>query len=154
MSQIIPEKILSQEILSQEISPQEIGQNMLKKDTAAKMLGIELVEIGAATATMKMQIRPDMLNGFAITHGGLIFALADTTFAYACNSLGGTTVASSASIEFLAATYAGDIISAQAKCVHQGKKTGVYEIVLSNQDHKKIGLFIGRSYRLSSKQES
>jgi acyl-CoA thioesterase len=124
------------------------GEAMYANDVAAQKLGIVLEEIGPGYARMRMAVREDMVNGHAICHGGFVFALADTAFAYACNSYNLTTVAASAAIEFLASAYSNDVLTAVAEEQVRGARLGVYDIVVTNQNNERLALFRGRSYRV------
>jgi acyl-CoA thioesterase len=110
------------------LSPQQlaeaVSQAMLAKDRVAQDLDIRLISVGAGSATMTMTVQERMLNGFAICHGGYITILADTAFAYACNSYNDVTVASSLGIEFIAAVQGGDVLTAVAKEVSLAGRTG------------------------------
>jgi acyl-CoA thioesterase len=97
---------------------------------------------------MSMKVREDMVNGHAICHGGLIFTLADSTFAFACNSYNHVAVAQGANIEFLAPGKLGDVLTAIGEERHHAGKTGVYDIRVSNQDGRTIALFRGKSFRI------
>ena len=89
-----------------------------------------------------------MLNGHQSCHGGQLFSLADTAFAYACNSQGLAAVASACTIDFLRPGFAGDTLTATAQVRHQGKQTGVYDIEIVNQQQKTVALFRGKSHRI------
>lgn len=119
---------------------------MLEKDSASRALGIA-VEINAAgSATTRMTVTEAMLNGFAVCHGGHIFALADTAFAFACNAYNKLTVAAGADIDFLRPAYAGDKLTAVAKERSRGGRTGIYDVTVRNQDAEEVAVFRGRSY--------
>ncbi len=124
---------------------------MLVKDRVAQDLNIQLVSVGAGAATMTMTVQERMLNGFAICHGGYITILADTAFAYACNSYNDVTVASSLGIEFIAAVQGGDVLTAKATEISLAGRTGLYDIDISNQSGKRVAVMRGRSYRLKGK---
>lgn len=124
------------------------GRVMYAKDAASQALGARLVSIGPGCASMDMTIRADMLNGHQTCHGGFIFALADSTFAFACNARNQTTVAAGCSIDYLAPGFLGDVLMAQAVEVSLAGRTGVYDVLVTNQDGKRIALFRGRSYRI------
>ncbi len=124
------------------------GEAMYAKDNASRGLGMVLEEIGPGYARMSMKVREDMVNGHAICHGGLIFTLADSTFAFACNSYNHVAVAQGANIEFLAPGKLGDVLTAIGEERHQAGKTGVYDIRVSNQDGRTIALFRGKSFRI------
>ncbi|HEY4467747.1 MAG TPA: hydroxyphenylacetyl-CoA thioesterase PaaI [Klebsiella sp.] len=123
---------------------------MYEKDTCAKAMGIEIIDMDEGYAQMSMVVVPSMLNGFQICHGGLLFALADTAFAYACNSQGGVVIGAAASIDFLRPAFEGDNLIATAMMRQQGKLTGVYDIEIVNQQQKFVALFRGKSHRTSS----
>ena len=121
---------------------------MYANDAATQALGARLVHIAPGHASMEMTVRADMLNGHQTCHGGFIFALADSTFAFACNTRNHVTVAAGCSIDYLAPGFAGDILTAQASEVSLAGRTGVYDVIVSNQDGKRIALFRGRSHRI------
>jgi acyl-CoA thioesterase len=121
------------------------SQAMLEHDRACQAQGISLKTIEPGQATMSMQVQAHMVNGHKICHGGFVFLLADSAFAYACNSYGQHAVASSAGIEFLAASALGDQLQATAKMIKQGKRSGIYDVVVTNQNKQTIALFRGRS---------
>ena len=104
---------------------------------------IEIREVGRATA--KMTVREDMVNGFNVCHGGLLFALADTAFAFACNAYDRKTVAASASIEFLRPAALGDRLRATAEEEYRGRRGGYYKVRIDNQDDEPVALFQGRA---------
>lgn len=122
--------------------------DMYERDHATQALGIEIVDIQPGAARMQMVVREDMLNGHQTCHGGFIFALADSTFAFACNSYNIQTVAAGCSIDYLAPGYEGDVLLAEASEQARSGKTGVYDIVVTNQDGKTIALFRGKSHQL------
>jgi acyl-CoA thioesterase len=124
------------------------GEAMYEKDNASRGLGMTLEEIGPGYARMSMKVREDMVNGHDICHGGLIFTLADSTFAFACNSHNHVAVAQGANIEFLAPGKLGDMLTAIGEERHSAGKTGVYDIRVSNQDGRTIALFRGKSFRI------
>ena len=121
---------------------------MFARDLASQSLGIELLEIGPGHARMSMTVREDMCNGHLVCHGGLIFTLADSTFAFACNSYNQNALALGCTIDFMATSRAGDVLSAAAEVRQQGSRTGVYDIVVSRQDGTAVALFRGKSYRV------
>ena len=138
------------------LSPQHIADTvskaMLAKDRVAQDLNIQLLAVVAGSATMTMTVQERMLNGFAICHGGYITLLADTAFAYACNSYNDVTVASSLGIEFIVAVQGGDVLTAVATEVSLAGRTGLYDIEISNQHGKRVAVMRGRSYRLKDKK--
>lgn len=121
---------------------------MYDDDAATQGLGIRLLEIAPGVARMSMTVRSNMLNGHKTCHGGFIFALADSTFAFACNSRNQATVASGCSIDYLAPGFEGDILTAYATEYSLAGRTGVYDVHVTNQDGQRIAIFRGRSYRI------
>jgi acyl-CoA thioesterase len=110
---------------------------------------MKLDEIRPGYARMSMPVRGDMLNGHATCHGGYIFMLADSAFAFACNSHNCVTVGAGCSIDYLAPGREGDLLVAEAVEQALTGKTGVYDIVVTNQEGRKIALFRGKSHRVS-----
>lgn len=125
-----------------------VGSTMYAADTASQHLGIKLEQIRRGYAKMSMRVRPEMLNGHKICHGGYVFTLADSAFAFACNSYNHIAVAAGANIEFLAPSYEGDVLSAEAQEQSLSGRTGFYDVIVSNQRGERIALFRGRSQRL------
>jgi acyl-CoA thioesterase len=125
-----------------------VGQAMWARDNATQALGMTLSAIGPGTATMLMAVRRDMLNGHRICHGGLIFTLADSAFAYACNSYNVNAVASGCQIDFLAPAREGELLEAQATERAATGRTGVYDITVRVQGGRQIALFRGKSHRI------
>lgn len=122
---------------------------MYSRDRAAQALGIEVVRVAPGAALMTMTVRGDMVNGHHICHGGMIFTLADTAFAYACNSYNRNTVASACSIDFLAPAKEGETLEAEAVEQSLSGRTGVYDITVRTPHGRVIALFRGKSYRIN-----
>ena len=126
-----------------------VADAMWSRDRAAQALGIRIEAVGPGTATLSMLVRGDMVNGHHICHGGLIFSLADTAFAYACNAYNRNTVASGCNIDFVAPGREGDTLQAEAVERALSGRTGVYDITVRDSAGKTIALFRGKSYRIS-----
>ena len=124
-------------------------KTMYERDPASQALGMTLDAIRPGYARMSMPVRADMLNGHGTCHGGYIFMLADSAFAFACNSHNLNTVGAGCTIDYLAPGRAGDVLVAEALEQALAGKTGVYDIVVSNQEGRKIALFRGKSHRVS-----
>jgi len=124
------------------------AQAMWSRDAATHALGMELAAVAPGSATMRMRVRPDMVNGHHICHGGLIFTLADSAFAYACNSYNLNTVASACQIDFLAPAREGDLLEAVAVERSAAGRTGVYDVTVGVVGGKTVALFRGKSYRI------
>ncbi|MDN4057824.1 hydroxyphenylacetyl-CoA thioesterase PaaI [Massilia sp. YIM B02769] len=125
------------------------GKTMYERDPASKGLGMTLDEIRPGYARMSMRVRPDMLNGHASCHGGFIFTLADSAFAFACNSHNFNTVGAGCTIDYLAPGREGDLLTAEAQEQALAGKTGVYDVTVTNGEGKTIALFRGKSHRVS-----
>ena len=123
-----------------------VRDGMLANDNATKSLNMRIVEVGPGQATLEMTVRTDMLNGHATCHGGFMATLADSTFAFACNSYNELTVASGFSIDFIAPAREGDLLSARCHEVAKTGRTGVYDTEITNQRGERIAMFRGRSY--------
>ncbi len=131
----------------QEIA-ERAGQAMFERDRASQMLGMQIVEMRPGYSRVTMAVRPDMVNGLRICHGGLLFTLADSAFAFSCNSYNENAVAATAQIDFLAPAFEGDVLTAVATEVWRSRRNGIYEITVTNQSGKRVALFRGRSHRV------
>jgi acyl-CoA thioesterase len=118
---------------------------MYANDHCSRALGITIVETNPGNACLQMTVRDDMINGHGICHGGLIFTLADSCFAFACNSRNQSTVAQSCNIDFLRPGRLGDLLTATATETHLAGKNGIYDIVVRDQDENVIAQFRGKS---------
>ncbi|WP_426165045.1 hydroxyphenylacetyl-CoA thioesterase PaaI [Pseudoduganella sp. R-34] len=125
------------------------GAAMFARDAASQALGMKLVEIRPGYARMTMPVRSDMLNGHQTCHGGFIFALADSAFAFACNSHNHTTVGAGCTIDYLAPGRMDDLLTAEAVERTLIGKTGIYDVTVSNQEGKMIATFRGKSHRVA-----
>lgn len=121
------------------------ANRMWSDDNASHALGIEIDVTVAGTARARMKIRDDMVNGLGVCHGGLVFTLADTAFAFACNGYDQQTFAASCHIDFLRPAKLGDELLAIASEDYRGRRSGYYSVSVRNQDDKVVALFRGRS---------
>lgn len=137
------------------MSPQQIADAvrdaMWANDPASRSLGMRMLAIGPGNAVIEMTVRADMLNGFRICHGGFITSLADSAFAFACNSYNALTVAAGLTIDFLAPAQVGDVLTATASERWQSGRNGLYDVEVQNQRGERVALLRGRSYRLKDK---
>lgn len=135
-----------------DLAPQALAEKvanaMYARDPASQGLGISLDGVGAGCATMSMTIRDDMLNGHGSCHGGFIFTLADSAFAFACNSYNLNTVGAACTIDYLAPGRQGDVLTASAREQALAGKSGVYDVTVVNQEGRTIALFRGKSLRV------
>lgn len=121
--------------------------HMMEHDLFSQWLGIEVLEIKEGYSKIKMTVRPEMINGFGIVHGGIAFSLADSAFAFACNNRNVLSVALDTSINFIKPVHVDDVLVAEAKELHNGKSTGLYHITITNQKQHEIAIFKGLCYR-------
>lgn len=128
------------------LTAQQYANVMLENDHASQALGITVEVTASGSALARVEVRKDMLNGFGVCHGGHLFALADTAFAFACNGYGEVTVAAGASIDFLKPAVRGDRLTATAVERSRGGRTGLYDVRVCRDDGVDIALFRGRSY--------
>lgn len=126
-----------------------VGEVMFANDVASKdTMGMELVSVAPGRAVMRMVVRPLHLNGHQICHGGFIFTLADSTFAFACNSHNRNTVAAGCSIEFLKPAHAGDVLTCEGVEQMQQGRHGVYDMKVVNQRGEVVAMFRGKSAQI------
>ena len=127
--------------------PQQVLQTMLANDNFSKWMGIEIDEFKEGYCQLHYTIIEDMLNGFGIVHGGVIFSGADSAFAFACNSQGILSVALDAHITFIRAAKAGDVMTVTATEIHTGNKTSFYNVTTTNKNEEVVSVFKGTAYR-------
>lgn len=120
---------------------------MFERDAGSQSLGMKVEKSGPGLSVVSMPVRADMLNGHGSCHGGFVFALADSAFAFACNSANRVNVAMSCSIDYLAPALADDLLTAQAEVLHTTGRTGLTEITVTNQHDQLIARFRGRSFQ-------
>ena len=121
---------------------------MYAEDGASQALGMRVLEVRPGCARLAMKVREDMVNGHQLCHGGLIFTLADSAFAFACNTYDLVTVAAAGTIEFLLSARLGDELTATAEERSRSKRTGVYDVTVRNQQGECVALFRGRSHQI------
>jgi acyl-CoA thioesterase len=136
-------------------TPQQIADKvrdaMFAGDRATRWLGMQVVQVAPGRAVLRMTVPEHMLNGHDICHGGLITTLADSAFAYACNSYNELTVASGFAVDLLAPGRLGDVLTATCTEVSRAGRTGLYDCEVLNQHGQRIAVFRGRSYTLKGK---
>jgi acyl-CoA thioesterase len=125
----------------------DVVDHMMENDRFSQWMGIEVLDIREGYSHIRMAIRPEMANGFGIVHGGVPFSLADSAFAFACNNRNNLSVALDVTITFIKAVQVGDVLTAEAKEVHNGRSTGVYLIDIRNQRQEQVALFKGTCFR-------
>jgi len=126
---------------------EEVVKHMMENDYFSQWMGIEVLEIKEGYSRIKMTVRNEMVNGFGIVHGGIPFSLADSAFAFACNNRNNLSVALDTSINFIKPVHVGDMLTAEAIEMHNGKSTGLYHISITNQNDHQIAFFKGLCFR-------
>jgi len=135
----------------QDKTANDVVAHMMQHDLFSQWLGIEVKEIKEGYSKIQMFVRNEMVNGFGIVHGGVAFSLADSAFAFACNNRNVLSVALDTAINFLKPVHPGDILTAEAKEIHNGKSTGLYHVTISNQKDHVVAVFKGTCFRTSKK---
>ena len=133
------------------ITAEKVIEKVMSDDMFSQWLGISIIEIAEGYSKIKMTVRPEMMNGLGIVHGGIAFSLADSCFAFACNSRNNLSVALDTSINFLKPVHVDDVLIAEAKEIHNGKSTGLYHITITNQKEHIVAMFKGTCYRTSKR---
>ncbi len=124
-----------------------VVSHMMDNDYFSQWMGVEVLDVKEGYSKIHMTIRKEMVNGFGIVHGGLPFSLADSAFAFACNNRNNLSVALDVTITFTKAVNVGDVLTAEAKEIHNGRSTGVYLITVTNQNDEHVALFKGTCFR-------
>ena len=128
---------------------EQVVKKMTSTDAFSRWLGIEIKEIREGYCSLRYSVTPDMLNGFGIIHGGVVFAASDSAFAFACNSHGRLAVALDVSITFTKSALVNEILSVEAKEIFLGNRTSLYDIITRNEKGEIIAVFKGTAYRTS-----
>jgi acyl-CoA thioesterase len=128
---------------------QKVVDKMLEHDAFSRWMGIVVDEVAEGYCRLHYTITADMLNGFQIVHGGVVFAAADSAFAFACNSHGRVSVALDVAITFTKSAALGDVLFIEAKQVHLGHKISLYDITTTNENGEIVAVFKGTAYRTS-----
>ena len=131
--------------------PNLVVAHMMENDLFSQWLGITLVKIRVGYSKIQMTVRPEMINGLGIVHGGIAFSFADSAFAFACNNRNNLSVALDTSINFLKPVYVNDTLIAETKEIHNGRSTGLYQIKITNQDEHVVAIFKGTCFRTNKK---
>jgi acyl-CoA thioesterase len=126
---------------------ERVVRSMLERDAFSAWLGLELLEVRPRYTALRMTVRPDMMNGFGVCHGGVTFALADSAFAFASNTHGRVTVSIDNSITYPAAVSTGDVLTAVATEESAANRIAFYAVRVTNQDGGVVALFRGTVYR-------
>ncbi|MFT3979338.1 MAG: hydroxyphenylacetyl-CoA thioesterase PaaI [Ferruginibacter sp.] len=125
----------------------DVVAHMMEHDLFSQWLGINVLEVKEGYSKIQMTVRPEMINGFGIVHGGIAFSLADSCFAFACNNRNVLSVALDTAINFTKPVHVDDVLTAEAKEMHNGRSTGLYHITIKNQHDHIVALFKGTCFR-------
>jgi len=128
---------------------EKLLHKMLDNDAFSKWLGIVIDDFREGYCKLHFTVREEMLNGFGIVHGGIVFSASDSAFAFACNGHGRITVALDVHISFVTAAKAGEVLTVEARELHAGNKIGFYDIITTNEKGNVVALFRGTGYRTS-----
>ena len=132
---------------------ERVVRGMLDRDAFTEWLGIEVLETAPARSTVRMTVRPDMVNGFGVSHGGIAYSLADSALAFAANTHGLVTVAIENSISYPKAARVGDVLTAVAEEESTTNKLGFYRVVVRNQRQEIVSTFRGTVYKTERQHE-
>jgi acyl-CoA thioesterase len=135
------------------MSPRQIVEHMLSNDAFSRWLGIELVEVSEGNCVLRLQVREEMTNGFHILHGGVSYSLADSALAFAANTHGQHSLSVETSISHLRAVQPGEWLTARSSERKAGRRTGVYDIEILNEQQQCVALFRGHVFRTDKKWE-
>lgn len=133
--------------LGEQVKAEQVVAGMMAKDAFSQWLGITVVDVRPRTATVRATVRPEMVNGFGVAHGGIAFAIADSAFAFACNTHGKVTVAIDNAITYPSAINVGDVLTAVAESEHESHRLGFYRVVVKNQRDETVAVFKGTAYK-------
>ncbi len=125
----------------------KVVAHMIENDLFSKWLGISVIEINDGYSKIQMIVRPEMINGLGTVHGGIAFSFADSAFAFACNNRNILSVALDTSINFIKTIFVGDVLTAEAKEIHNGRSTGLYHVTITNQNDNVVAMFKGTCFR-------
>lgn len=135
-----------------DLTPQQLAEAcaeaMFSRDQASQQLGMKIASVAPGRAVLTMTVDSRMVQGHGACHGGYLFTLADSAFAFSCNTYDKATVASGCSIEYVYPAKEGDLLTATAEERSRGNRTGIYDITITNQDNQVVAYFRGKSYQV------
>jgi acyl-CoA thioesterase len=134
-------------IRNEQLIAERIVAAMMAKDQFSQWLGITVTDVGPRRATVSAKVRADMLNGFGVAHGGIAFSIADSAFAFACNTNGKITMSIENAITYPVAVALGDVLTAVAEAEGESNKIGYYRVVVRNQKDEVVALFRGTAFK-------
>ncbi|MDQ6608452.1 MAG: hydroxyphenylacetyl-CoA thioesterase PaaI [Bacteroidota bacterium] len=135
----------------QDTLARSVVSKMMADDKFSQWLGVKILAVQEGYSKIRMTVRDEMVNGLGVIHGGIAFSLADSAFAFACNNRNNLSMALDTSITFIKPTKSGDVLTAEAKELHNGRSTGLYLITIINQNGEQVALFRGTCFRTGKK---
>ena len=133
------------------MTPLQTAEYMLNQDFFSQWMGVKIIEIKEKYCLLEMPIKPEMINGLKTVHGGVTFAFADTALAFSSNNTGEASVALQCSINFAKAVRVGEVLRAESILISDTRKTGIYDIQVTNQDQDLVASFRGTVYKINKK---
>lgn len=130
-----------------QMAAERIVAGMMSRDLFSQWLGVTVIDVRPRTATVRATVRPEMVNGFGVAHGAIVFGVADSAFAFACNTHGKVTMSIENSITYPKAIHVGDVLTAVAESESESNRLGYYRVVVTNQKDETVGLFRGTAYK-------
>ena len=137
-----------------QVLAERVASAMMAHDQFSRWMGMQIVDIRPRTATVRMTVRPEMVNGFGVAHGAIVFALADSAFAFACNTHGRVTVSIENSVTYPMAVLPGDVLTAIAESESESNRLGYYHATVRNQKDEVVALFRGTAYKTTTDHAS
>jgi acyl-CoA thioesterase len=134
-------------VTNEQALAERVVRGMLAKDAFSEWLGIEAIEIAPRRSTLRMTVRGEMVNGFGVSHGGIVYSLADSALAFACNTHGKVTVAIENAISYPQPVVVGDVLTAVAEEESFTNRLGFYRVTVRNQNEVKVAIFRGTVYK-------
>ena len=134
-------------VKNEQVIAERVVSGMMAKDLFSQWMGMTIVDVRPRTATVRMTVRPEMVNGFGVAHGGVAYALADSALAFACNTHGTVTVAINNAISYPAAVNVGDVLTAIAESDGESRRLGYYRVLVRNQKDDVVSAFTGTVYK-------
>jgi acyl-CoA thioesterase len=134
-------------IKNEQVLAERVVSGMLARDNFSQWMGMTIVDVRPRTATVRMVVRPEMVNGFGVAHGGVVYSLADSALSFACNTHGRVTVAINNSISYPAAVNVGDVLTALAESDGETRRLGYYRVTIRNQKDELVSAFTGTVYK-------
>ena len=141
-------------IKNEQVLAERVVAGMMARDKFSQWMGMTIVDVRPRTATVRMAVRPEMVNAFGVAHGGVVYALADSALAFACNTHGKVTVAINNAISYPAAANVGDVLTALAESDGESRRLGYYRVTIRNQKDELLSAFTGTVYKTSDEHAS